>query len=66
MLPPAPLVDGFDMRQYRSGVVGEIYDVDAKLAQYLIAAGYAEAARLPIAEAADRPRRKRGEEPSIT
>ena len=41
-LPPAPLVDGFDVREYRAGLVGETYEVDANLAQYLIAAGYAE------------------------
>lgn len=41
-LPPAPLVDGFDVREYRAGLVGETYEVHANLARYLIAAGYAE------------------------
>jgi hypothetical protein len=54
MLPPAPLVDGFDVGQYRGGPVGEIYDVEPKLARYLILAGHAETASSPIAEADDR------------
>lgn len=36
--PPAPLIDGFDMRDLRAG---EVYDVDAQRGTYLIAAGYA-------------------------
>jgi hypothetical protein len=59
-LPPAPVIDGFDVQQYRAGRLGETYDVEAKLGRYLIAAGYAMASALPLADAAERPRRKKG------
>ena len=36
--PPAPLMDGFDMRGLR---VGLVYDVGNALAMYLVVAGYA-------------------------
>jgi hypothetical protein len=36
--PPAPLMDGFDVRHFR---VGRVYTVEARLAHYLVIAGYA-------------------------
>jgi hypothetical protein len=36
--PPAPLVDGFDMRGLRAG---HLYDTPVRLARYLVIAGYA-------------------------
>ena len=38
--PPAPLMDGFDVRGLD---VGYVYDVDARTGHYLIVAGYAVA-----------------------
>ena len=38
--PPAPLMDGFDVGGFKTGVV---YDLDERLARYLIVAGYAVA-----------------------
>jgi hypothetical protein len=40
-LPPAPMMDGHDVRAYRSAVIGKVYDEDLELAEYLIAAEYA-------------------------
>lgn len=36
--PPAPVMDGFDMRDLRPG---RIYELDDRFARYLIVAGYA-------------------------
>lgn len=36
--PPAPKMDGFDLERFK---VGSVYDVDARLAHYLVVAGYA-------------------------
>jgi len=36
--PPAPMMDGFDVRGL---LAGHIYDIDSRLAAYLIIAGYA-------------------------
>ena len=36
--PPAPLMDGFDVRRFRAG---HRYDVDDVMASYLVIAGYA-------------------------
>lgn len=41
-IPPAPVVDGFDMQALRAGPVGAVFRVDARLALYAVAAGYAE------------------------
>jgi hypothetical protein len=50
---PAPMMDGFDVRQFR---VKQVYRVDARLGRYLVVAGYA----VELTETAtDRPRRKR-------
>ena len=37
--PPAPLIDGFDVRGFH---VERVYDVDVPLGRYLIVAEYAE------------------------
>jgi hypothetical protein len=37
--PPAYVVDGFDVRGLRAG---HVYDLDTRLANYLVIAGYAE------------------------
>lgn len=37
--PPAPKMDGFDVRGLH---VGHVYSVDDRLAWYLVAAGYAQ------------------------
>lgn len=37
---PAPLMDGFDVRRFSAG---EAYEVDPRLGNYLIVAGYAVA-----------------------
>jgi hypothetical protein len=37
--PPAPLMDGFDVRGLR---VGQMHDVENPLGRYLVIAGYAE------------------------
>jgi len=59
-LPPAPLVDGVDMQRFRTGMVGQIYDVPSDLARYLVAAGYAEDAERPeVDRAADRSRKSK-------
>jgi hypothetical protein len=42
--PPAPTMDGFDLRGFE---VGRVYVVEARLANYLILAGYAERERQP-------------------
>jgi hypothetical protein len=36
--PPAYVVDGFDVRSLQSG---HIYDLDTRMANYLVVAGYA-------------------------
>jgi hypothetical protein len=36
--PPAPAMDGFDVRDMRAG---HVYDIDNRTANYLIIAGYA-------------------------
>ena len=36
--PPAPLMDGFDMRGLE---IGRVYVVDQRLGRYLVASGYA-------------------------
>ena len=36
--PPAYVVDGFDVRSLRTG---HIYDLDTRMANYLVIAGYA-------------------------
>jgi hypothetical protein len=36
--PPAYVVDGFDVRSLRAG---HIYDLDIRMARYLVIAGYA-------------------------
>ena len=36
--PPAPLMDGFDVRDVRAN---HIYEIDSRTANYLIIAGYA-------------------------
>jgi hypothetical protein len=36
--PPAYIIDGFDVRSLRAG---QIYDLDTRMANYLIVAGYA-------------------------
>jgi hypothetical protein len=36
--PPAYVVDGFDVRSLRAG---HIYDLDIRMASYLVIAGYA-------------------------
>ena len=40
-LPPAPIIDGHDVREYKAGVIGQVYDVPESLARYLVAADYA-------------------------
>ena len=52
-IPPAPVVDGFDMQALRAGPVGAVLRVDARLAQYAIAAGYAEQYMEPRHQADD-------------
>jgi hypothetical protein len=42
--PPAPKMDGFDVRGFE---VGRVYLVEARVANYLILAGYAERERQP-------------------
>jgi hypothetical protein len=37
--PPAPLMDGFDVRGLR---VDQVYDMDDRLGRYVVIAGYAE------------------------
>jgi hypothetical protein len=56
-LPPAPLIDGYDLSAYRSAIVGGVYDADRALAQYLIAAGYA-VPEMPPAKVDDRRTRR--------
>jgi hypothetical protein len=36
--PPAPVIDGFDVRALH---VGRVYELDTRTAHYLIVAGYA-------------------------
>ena len=36
---PAPLMDGFDVRQFQTR---QLYEVDVRIGNYLIVAGYAE------------------------
>lgn len=36
---PAPLMDGFDVRAFR---ISGVYNVDGRIAHYLVVAGYAE------------------------
>jgi hypothetical protein len=55
-LPPAPIIDGHDVREYRAGLIGEIHAVPEPLARYLVAAGYAEYVT-PLEQAADRGRK---------
>ena len=38
--PPAPKMDGFDLERFK---LGKVYDVDSRLGQYLVMAGYARA-----------------------
>ena len=52
-IPPAPVVDGFDMQALRGGPLGAVLRVDARLAQYAIAAGYAELHVDTLAQGAD-------------
>ena len=47
--PPAPLMDGFDLKGYRPGIT---YVVNARLGDYLILAGYARAEPYPPSPAA--------------
>lgn len=54
--PPAPLMDGFDMRGLR---VGQVYDVGNALARYLVVAGYAIVER-----AVDRADERKQDKPS--
>jgi hypothetical protein len=42
--PPAPIMDGIDVRSYWPGVT---YEVDARVGDYLILAGYARAEPYP-------------------
>ena len=52
-IPPAPVVDGFDMQALRAGPVGAVLRVDARLAHYAVAAGYAELDEEPRDQADD-------------
>jgi hypothetical protein len=56
-LPPAPLIDGHDVRMYRNAGIGAVYHADRVLAQYLIAAGYAVLELTPVK--VDEPRTRR-------
>jgi hypothetical protein len=47
--PPAPLMDGFDVSNYRPGAT---YVVDARVGDYLILAGYARAEPYPASPTA--------------
>jgi hypothetical protein len=52
-MPPAPVVDGFDMQALRAGPVGAVLRIDARLAHYAVAAGYAELDEEPQNQADD-------------
>ena len=52
--PPAPLLDGFDVRGLRAH---QIYDVDIRVGNYLLIAGYAVVASDDESEPSDTPTR---------
>jgi len=52
-IPPAPVVDGFDVQALRAAPVGAVFRVDARLALYAVAAGYAELYEDPRDQADD-------------
>jgi hypothetical protein len=55
--PPAPSMDGFNMRGLE---VGRVYEVDDRTAQYLIDSGYARTAEATKQDRAnDKPKRER-------
>jgi hypothetical protein len=53
--PPAPVMDGFDVRSFHAG---HVYNVPAPLGRYLLVAGYAEPHVPDIDRVDDRPRRR--------
>ena len=57
--PPAPLMDGFDVSRFQ---FGRTYRMDARLARYLIFAGYGEAAQDDRADEKPAPRRRKTRE----
>jgi hypothetical protein len=57
--PPAPLMDGFDVKSLQ---VGGTYDLNATIAGYLVVAGYA----IPEMRAMDRAADRKNTLPPIT